>query len=143
MPKASRINSYAGALEAPMSELNTTPLIDVMLVLLIMFIITVPVATHKVPLDLPQGNGTPGEPVVYRLELDAAGRIRLDGALLPDAALPGRLAAISADPAGELHLRADGETPYDRFDRVLAAVKRAGVTRLGMVGNERFAAAVG
>ena len=142
MPRARQIPSFAGPGDAPMSELNTTPLIDVMLVLLIMFIITVPVATHKVPLDLPQGDGAPSEPVVYRLELDAAGRIRLDGALLPDAALPGRLAAISADPAGELHLRADGETPYDRFDRVLAAVKRAGVTRLGMVGNERFAAAV-
>ena len=143
MRRSQPFPAYAAPTEAPMSELNTTPLIDVMLVLLIMFIITVPVATHKVPLDLPQGPAAErSEPVVYRLELDSAGRIRLDGSLLPDAALPGRLAAIAADPAGELHLRADGETPYDRFDRVLAAVKRAGVTRLGMVGNERFAATV-
>ena len=143
MAKTRPFPDYAGAADAPMSELNTTPLIDVMLVLLIMFIITVPVATHKVPLDLPQGAAAERtEPVVYRLELDAAGRVRLNGAPVADSALPGRLAAIAADPAGELHLRADGETPYDRFDRVLAAVKRAGVTRLGMVGNERFAAAV-
>ena len=141
MRKARLFPAHAAPAEMPMSELNTTPLIDVMLVLLIMFIITVPVATHKVPLDLPQG--PPADrinPVVYRLEIDSAGLIRLDGAPLADSALPGRLAAIADDPAGELHLRADGETPYDRFDRVLAAVKRAGVTRLGMVGNERFAA---
>jgi biopolymer transport protein ExbD len=142
MRKAARIPSYAGAVEAPMSELNTTPLIDVMLVLLVMFIITVPIATHKVPLDLPGPGKERPEPVVYRLEIDAAGRIRLNGAFVPDRALPARLAAIAAEPTSELHLRTDGETPYDRFDRVLAAVKRAGVTRLGMIGNERFVEAL-
>jgi biopolymer transport protein ExbD len=128
--------------DAPMSELNTTPLIDVMLVLLIMFIVTVPIATHKVPLDLPQGEGVPRDPVVYRLELDAAGRISLDGRLIGDAKLPARLNAIAADPVAELHLRADGATPYDRFDRVLAAIRRSNVERLGMVGNERFVEAL-
>ena len=143
MRRACQIPSFAGSADAPMSELNTTPLIDVMLVLLVMFIITVPIATHKVPLDLPTGppHERP-EPVVYRLELDAAGRIRLNGAFVPDSALPARLAAIAAEPMSELHLRTDGETPYDRFDRVLAAVKRAGVTRLGMIGNERFVEAL-
>jgi biopolymer transport protein ExbD len=109
-----------------------------MLVLLIMFIITIPITTHKVPLDLPQGIPPASEPLVHRLELDAAGRISLDGASITQAQLPARLAAIAAEPTSELHLRADGATPYGRFDEVLATVKRAGVTRLGMIGNERF-----
>ena len=142
MHKSRMIPSFAGASEAPMSELNTTPLIDVMLVLLIMFIVTVPVATHKVPLDLPQGSAAAPDPVVHRLDLDAVGAIRLDGVLVSDAELPARLRAIAAEPLSELQLRTDGETPYDRFDRVLAAIKRAGVDRLGMVDNERFVAAL-
>ena len=142
MQKRRNIPSFAGPSEVPMSELNTTPLIDVMLVLLIMFIVTVPVATHKVPLDLPQGGSVPPEPVVYRLDLDAAGVIRLDGVRVSEADLPARLGPIAAEPLSELQLRTDGETPYDRFDRVLAAIKRAGVGRLGMVGNERFVAAL-
>ena len=127
---------------APISELNTTPLIDVMLVLLIMFIITIPITTHKVPMDLPQGPPTNAEPVVHRLELDAAGRIRLDGAALAEAQLPARLAAISAERESQLHLAAHAETPYDNFDRVLATVKRAGVVRLGLVDNARFVEAI-
>jgi biopolymer transport protein ExbD len=141
MKQRRTIPSFASGMEAPMGELNTTPLIDVMLVLLIMFIVTIPVATHKVPLDLPGGVPPQSEPLVHRLNLDAAGRISLDGALLPDAELPARLAAIARVSTAELHLRAEAETPYDRFDRVLAAVKRAGITRLGLVGNERFARA--
>src|SRR3712207_792654 len=144
MKQRRRVPSFASDHQMPMSELNTTPLIDVMLVLLIMFIITIPISTHKVPLDLP--GGVPPErqePIVHRLNLDNAGRISLDGTPVPDAELPERLAAISAEPTSELHLRAESETLYDRFDRVLAAVKRAGVTRLGLVDNERFAKAAG
>ena len=129
--------------QAPIVDLNTTPLIDVMLVLLIMFIITIPITTHKVPLDLPGGPPERLEPIIHRLSLDAAGRISLDGASLSKAELPARLAAISAEPASELHLRAESETPYDNFNRVLSAVNRAGVTRLGLVDNERFAKAAG
>jgi biopolymer transport protein ExbD len=97
-----------------------------------------------VPLDLPQGNPPPAqtEPSVYRLELDAAGRATLNGAPVSDAELPARLSAIAGEPLSELHLRTDGETPYDRFDRVLASVKRAGVERLGMIDNARFVEAV-
>lgn len=142
MQKRRTIPSFAGTSEVPMSELNTTPLIDVMLVLLIMFIVTMPVATHKVPLDLPQDVPIPREPVVHRIDLDAAGAIHLDGARVSERDLPARLRAIAAEPLSELQLRTDGETPYDRFDRVLAAIKRAGVERLGMVGNERFVAAL-
>jgi biopolymer transport protein ExbD len=142
MPKRRTFPAFAGTAEVPMSELNTTPLIDVMLVLLIMFIVTIPIATHKVPLDLPQDASVPRDPVIHRLDLDANGTIRLDGARISEAELPARLRAIAAEPLSELQLRTDGETPYDRFDHVLAAIKRAGVDRLGMVGNERFVAAL-
>ena len=123
------------ALPAP--TINTTPLIDVMLVLLIMFIVTVPIATHKVPLDLQQGKTPPAaEPVVHRLNLDQAGRLSWNGAPLADSALVARIGAMA--PNDELHLRAEPDTPYDRFDRVLAEIKRAGVTKLGLVDNQRF-----
>ena len=122
------------------SEINTTPLIDVMLVLLIMFIITIPIAAHRVPLDLPQGPAGIARPVVHRLDLDAAGRISWDGVVLAEAELPARLEAMRAEPLSELHLRADDYTPYESFDRVLATVKRARVDRLGLIDNQRFAA---
>src|SRR5688500_17340463 len=94
----------------PIRDLNTTPLIDVMLVLLVMFIITIPIATHKVALDLPTGPGEI-EPKVYRLDMDAAGRLRWDGAPLAEAQLPARLAAVrEAGPDATLEFRADGRS---------------------------------
>ncbi|HEX8526128.1 ExbD/TolR family protein [Allosphingosinicella sp.] len=126
----------------PMAEINTTPLIDLMLVLLVMFIIIVPSATHKVPVDLPTGPGAI-EPPVHRLDLDAAGRVYWDGAPIAPEALGGRLAAFAADPAEPvLHMNADSETRYERFDQTLAEVSRAGITRLGFVNNGRFASAI-
>ena len=125
----------------PIATINTTPLIDLMLVLLIMFIVTIPVATHKVPLDLPQPPPTPVQPVpVHRLGLDSAGALSWDGQSIAAAELPGRLTALAADPAEpQLHIAADAETPYLRVDEALAEVKRAGITRLGFVDNQRFA----
>jgi len=129
---------------APMSGMNTTPLIDVMLVLLVMFIITIPLATHKVAVDLPSpvpGGGVP--PPVHLLEIDAAGGLAWDGAPVPPTALQPRLAAMLADPAAPvLHLKTDAATRYERFDETLAVIKKAGVTRLGFVGNEAFARAI-
>ena len=128
----------------PMSDINMTPLIDVMLVLLIMFIITVPLATHAVKLNLPTGGPPPlNEPKVHRLDLQASGRILWDGAPLPAAQLPGRLDSFLAvrDDA-VLELRADGGARYEDFDKLLATVKRSGIERLAFVGNERFANAV-
>jgi biopolymer transport protein ExbD len=123
----------------PISELNTTPLIDVMLVLLIMFIVTMPLATHKVAVDLPQRTGDPApEPVVHRLNMDGAGRLSWNGEPVAQASLPARIAAMAE--TDELHLRAESDTPYDRFDHVLATIKRAGVERLGLVDNRRFGA---
>ena len=124
----------------PFPTINTTPLIDLMLVLLVMFIISIPIATHKVPLDVPS-NRLPGEPVpVHRLDLDAAGRLFWDGRPIADAALTPLLVRMAADPTDpELHIAVDGETRYERVDATLAAIGRAGITRMGFVGNERFA----
>jgi biopolymer transport protein ExbD len=121
--------------DQPMSEMNTTPLIDVMLVLLIMFIITVPLASHQVPADIGTGTGGP-PPAVQRLSLDAAGRTYWNGALVDAETLRARLAAHAADPARPvLHMATDGEARYERFDEVLAAIRRAGVTNLGFENN--------
>ena len=119
--------------------INTTPLIDLLLVLLVMLILSVPIATHKVPLDLPGGD-PPGEPPpVHRLSIAANGDYLWDGTPVSDAALAARLAAMARDPAHPvLHLAADGEARYERVDETLAVVLRAGVTRLGFVDNERF-----
>jgi biopolymer transport protein ExbD len=123
----------------PIGDLNTTPLIDVMLVLLVMFIVTIPIATHKVKLDLPTVDGQT-EPQVYRLDMDSGGRLYWDGAPLPEAQLPARLAMVrDAGSDASLEFRADGESRYEDFDRVLAVLKRAQITSLGLVGNERFA----
>ena len=136
--------AFATVAEQPFSTINTTPIIDVMLVLLIMFIITLPVMTHKVEIDLPQGVPpvVPIEPETHQLALDSANRLSWDGAPIAEAALPARLAAFrAAAPDGILHFRAEAETRYEDFDRVLADVKRAGIARLGFVGNDRFARA--
>ena len=128
----------------PIATLNTTPLIDVMLVLLIMFIITIPLQTHKVKIDLPQGPVTeiPKEPETHRLGMDAASRLSWDGEPVSEAALKERLVSFRArDPEGHLLFQVDAEARYEDFDRVLADVKRARIERLGFVGNDRHAAA--
>lgn len=128
--------------EQPFSEINTTPIIDVMLVLLIMFIITLPLTTHSVKIDLPGPGVTGTEPETHHLALDYAGRLSWDGVPLAEADLPARLADFRAAPQESvLHFRAEAETRYEDFDRILADVKRAGVRHLGFIGNERFARA--
>jgi len=127
----------------PIPTINTTPLIDMMLVILIMLIISIPVTSHKVPLDLPApARDFPRRPpVVHRLAVLASGALLWDGQALPAAALPARLAALQADPGLPiLELRAEGEARYERVDQVFAQIRRSGVTRLGFVGNEGFAA---
>lgn len=139
MRRARRI-AFATVHDQPIAELNTTPLIDVMLVLLIMFIITVPLATHAVKINLPIGKPTAqAEPKVHRIDLDAAGRISWDGAPVAAASLPARLDSfLAARDDGVLELRSDGGARYEDFDRLLATVKRSGIERLAFVGNERF-----
>jgi biopolymer transport protein ExbD len=127
----------------PLPVINTTPLIDMMLVILIMLIVSIPVTSHKVPLDLPApAPEFPRDPPpVHRLAVQASGALLWDGQSLPAAALPARLGALQADPRLPiLELNADGEARYDRVDQVFAQIRRAGVTRLGFVGNEGFAA---
>ena len=121
----------------PIGAINVTPFIDVLLVLLIMIILTVPMQSHKVPIDLP-GEGVPPitEPLSHELDIDRQGGLLWDGARIGDAQLPGLLARVAADDRTELHLKTDPETRYERFDAVLATVKRANITRLGFIGNE-------
>jgi biopolymer transport protein ExbD len=128
----------------PAPMMNTTPLIDLMLVLLVMFIVSIPIATHKVPLDVSTGPTPPSErPPAHRLDLDAAGRASWDGRPVRDAQLRLLLTRLAADPAApELHIAVAAETRYERVDHVLAEILRAGVTRTGFIGNERFAQAL-
>ena len=141
MERRRRRLAYAVVAEQPISNVNVVPLIDVLLVLLIMFIITIPLMTHSVKIDLPTGDPR-SEPRIHRLALDSASRPSWDGAPIAPSALPARLAGLrAAGPDAILHFSAEAGTRYEDFDRVLADVKRAGVTRLGFVGNERFARA--
>lgn len=123
----------------PLSALNITPLIDVLLVLIVTLILTIPMMTHKVPIDLPTGPGRPLEPhMIHRIDLNAAGQISLDGTPVDLVGLRSRLDAIRADPDVQLQFSTDGAARYERFDQTLAVIKRAGITKLGFVGNERF-----
>jgi biopolymer transport protein ExbD len=123
-------------------EINTTPLIDVMLVLLIMFIITIPLQTHAVKLDLPSGPNT--ERLIHhtrnQVAITAAGAILWNGEPVSKAELSAILERAQAlRPVPELHLQPEPEARYDLVDEVLAITKRAQVERMGFVGNERYA----
>ena len=126
----------------PMMEMNTTPLIDVMLVLLIMFIITIPIQTHAVKVDLPQNspqNAPPVEPQKNKLYIDANNNIFWNSVQIDDLTLRQYLdASLQQDPEPELHFQPDPNARYDVVDRVLAIVKRANVSKLGFVGNEQY-----
>jgi biopolymer transport protein ExbD len=123
-------------------EVNTTPLIDVLLVLLIIFIISIPMATHKVEVPLPAVGGANVEPIVQRLHLGRDGAVFWNGAAVAEETLPGRLTAVRSEPQAVLHLSADGDARYEDYDRILAAVKRAGIDKLGLVGNQAFAKSI-
>jgi biopolymer transport protein ExbD len=125
----------------PMWQINTTPMIDVMLVLLVMMILSLPMQTHKVAVDLPQGKSLGPPPVTHRLTLDAGGGVAWDGVAVSDAEMRARLAAHASDPARPaLVMQTDAATPYARFDAVIAQVRQSGVDRLGFAGNEAFRA---
>jgi biopolymer transport protein ExbD len=129
---------------APMMDINTTPLIDVMLVLLIMLIITIPVMTHAVKLDMPRPNQTPPadrvEPEVISLEIDFDGTILWNGTPVPDFATLERYFRVEAakNPQPELHLRPHRRAKYDYVAQVLAIAQRNNLMRIGFVGNEQF-----
>lgn len=120
----------------PTPSINTTPLIDVLLVLLIMIVMTLPMQTHKLPIDVPPPGKTPPAEPPHRLDIMANGALLWDGAALPDSALSGRLAPIASQPKGVLLMRTDPQASYNRFATVLDTVKTAGIERLGFIGNE-------
>jgi biopolymer transport protein ExbD len=119
---------------ALMSTMNVTPFIDVMLVLLIVMILSIPIATQKVPIDLPSGPSGQELLPPSVLGIDRQGALFWNGATIPDAALPEKLSALQQSGAA-LHLQTDPEARYERFDSILAKVKLAGITKLGFVGN--------
>jgi len=125
-----------------MTDINMTPMIDVMLVLLIMLIITIPVQLHAVKLDMPAGPPPPTttEPIVHRVDIDFDGTIFLDGETVPShAALEAKFREYAAIPdQPEVHLRPNKLVPYKDVAAVMAAAQRLGVTKIGMVGNEQF-----
>jgi biopolymer transport protein ExbD len=125
----------------PIIEMNTTPLIDVLLVLLVMFIITIPIQTHAVKVDLvscttcPMPNATKNEVAITK-----AGAILWNGTSVGEAGLRYELALTRRmRPVPELHLRPEAEARYEVVDRVLADIKRADIQKFGFVGNEAYA----
>jgi len=136
------MNVGGGGEGEPMMEINTTPLIDVMLVLLIMFIITLPVMTHAVKLDMPQAKNTPPPPVVVepiQLEIDWDGTIIWNGTPVQLSALEGYFRVEAAkNPQPEVHVRPNRRAPYDTVAKALALAQRNGMQRIGFVGNEQF-----
>ncbi|MCU7370145.1 biopolymer transporter ExbD [Paucibacter sp. O1-1] len=125
-----------------MLDVNTTPLIDVMLVLLVMLIITIPIQLHSVNLDMPAGNPPPPtkEPVVHEVFIDFDGTVSWDGvALANHAAVEAKLAEIAAEPdQSEIHIKPNKLVEYGNVAAVMAAAQRLGVKKMGMVGNEQF-----
>ena len=136
--------STGGAEGDPMMDINTTPLIDVMLVLLIMFIITIPIQTHAVKLDLPQDSQNneppPIDPVKNKIVITGNGQILWNGAPVNPVQLRQYLnITTTMTPVPELHLQPEPEARYELVDEVLAITKRANVTAIGFVGNEAYA----
>jgi biopolymer transport protein ExbD len=125
-----------------MVEINTTPLIDVMLVLLVMLIITIPIQLHSVNLNMPVGTPPPmtEKPVVITVDVDFDGTIYWNGDIVPDrAALEARLTDAAAQAVQpEVHLRPNKLAEYKDVAAVMASAQRLGVTKLGLVGNEQF-----
>jgi biopolymer transport protein ExbD len=126
----------------PMIDMNVTPLIDVMLVLLIMFIITIPVQTHAVKLDLPVNNNQPPppiQPLKNTVGLTAQGQITWNGNPISKDQLRAYLETTQQmNPVPELHLQPDATARYELVDEVLAITKKAHVQKMGFVGNEYY-----
>lgn len=127
-----------GETTEPISEMNVIPLVDVMLVLLVIFIVTAPVITHSVQLELPRASSTPNQEMVdsVTLSLDAAGRLHWNDTPIDREVLFGRLrGAIATNPDLAVYLRADRDTRYESLARIMADARRAGVVRLGFVSQ--------
>lgn len=124
--------------DAPISALNITPLIDVMLVLLVMLIIALPATMHEVKVDLPgEGPVNNQDAVVQKLVLRNDGQAFWNSMPITDAALGSKLVA-AANAGDELQFQTDANARYERFDQLIALVKRSGVQKVGFVGNSQF-----
>lgn len=131
----------AGGEPEPMIEMNMTPMIDVMLVLIIMFITTLPVANHAVNLNMPQGPSNPPEtePVVVKIDVDFDGTTTWNGEVVNRDQLDARFdAASKMNPQPEVHLQPNRLVSYKSVAAVMASAQSRGITKLGMVGNEQF-----
>ena len=132
-----------GGDDEPMVDVNMTPMIDVMLVLLILFIITIPIQTHAVKLNMPTPSNVQPlkEPDIKRIDVDFDGTIGLNGVLMSKPELDAKLAewgrlAVSDQP--EVHLRPNKLVTYKHVAAIMASAQRQGVSKIGMVGNEQF-----
>jgi biopolymer transport protein ExbD len=125
-----------------MMEMNTTPLIDVMLVLIVMLIITIPIQTHAVKMDMPQANANPPavQPEVIDLVVDFDGTLLWNGQQVPngETLVSYFEEAAAKDPQPELHLRPNKLAKYDIVAKVLATAQRKGLRNIGIVGNEQL-----
>ena len=125
---------------APMAEINMIPLIDVMLVLLVIFIITAPLLTHAVKVDLPRAASSANltKPDNVQLAIDAAGHVYWNGEALDRSGWRSRMdAAAGLKPQPEIHLRADGKVAYRKVAEVMADAAKAGLTRIGFITDPR------
>jgi biopolymer transport protein ExbD len=121
---------------SPMAEINMIPLIDVMLVLLVIFIITAPLLTHAVKIDLPKASSQPNvtHPENIQLAIKASGEIYWNGVVVDRANLASRMAAAAKlDPQPELHLRVDRATEYQQVAEVMSVAARAGLVKIGFI----------
>lgn len=126
----------SSARKAPMAEINTTPLVDVMLVLLIIFIITAPLLTHAVKIDLPEASSQPNpdKPDIVTLAIDGHGSLYWNDQRIYEDELEARLmSAAGQKPQPELHLRADKTTVYERLAKVMSTAQNVGIERMGFV----------
>lgn len=125
-----------GSERQPTSDINMVPLIDVMLVLLIVFMITAPLLTHSVKIDLPKAASQPNEekPETIALAMDGEGQLFWNNTPLPADELKGKLAAAATQqPQPELHLRADQNTRYQKIAEVMSAAREAGIEKMGFI----------
>lgn len=127
----------------PMMDLNMTPLIDVLLVLIIMFIITIPIQSHAIKVDLPVNNPNqvkpPIDPQKNKITIDPAGLVAWNGVPVNDATLAQYLdQSAGMNPEPELHFQPDANARFEVVDKTLAVVKRSAITKLGFIGNEQY-----
>jgi biopolymer transport protein ExbD len=138
---AMNVGSGGGADPEVMVDINTTPLIDVMLVLLIMLIITIPIQTHAVKLNMPVGNPPPPPepPVVVQIDVDFDGTVLWNGEQVELPTLDAKFRNAAALPVQpEFHLRPNKLVTYKYVAHVMAAAQRLGITKIGLIGAEQF-----